>query len=298
MRQTVVLSLVVASVLRAAQTEAETPGFEVASVKVAARLATDRFAGVVGVAPDFAIRTALVAGMKGGPGSNNPGYVTYRGFTLRMFLMKAYMARADEIFGPKWLDTVGYDVTAKLPPGTDNKRLILMLQALLKERFRVSVHREMRQMRVYALTVAKGGSKLDLAAPAPPPPSNGEQIKSALNEALKAAALSKPAPELGSRHIRLRGATMARFASALSDFLDLPVKDMTGLDGYYSFSLNWTPSAGEPGGSLVSEAETQAQSGPPLFSAVEHQLGLTLRMAKGPVEVLIVDNAERTPTEN
>ncbi len=238
----------------------------------------------------------------GGPGTKDPGQINYPAVNLRMLLARAYDMKRYQVVGPSWLDTEFYNIVAKLPPGTTKEQLGPMLQRLVTERFRMETHRESRSMRVYTLTVAKGGPRLppaSAAAKAEAEKSGREDRQAALEQAVKAArarvressdaALSGP-----TFHLARLGATVAEFARLLSQNLNEPVIDQTGVEGKYNFDLNWTSDeqmifTGQP---------MYWPAGSRLFSAMRDQLGLNLEPGKGPVEVLVIDKAEKTPTEN
>ncbi len=112
-----------------AQTE-EAPAFEVASIKQAA----PQPAGMMRVM------------MRGGPGTPDPGQLTFSNVTLKNVLMNAYDVKGYQIQGPGWLDTERYDITAKIPKGASKEQFRLMLQNLLAERFKVGLHRETKEM--------------------------------------------------------------------------------------------------------------------------------------------------------
>ncbi|HKE83098.1 MAG TPA: TIGR03435 family protein [Vicinamibacterales bacterium] len=147
-------------------------------------------------------------------------------------------------------------------PSLDDTRL--MLQAMLAERFQLRVHREARDMPIYALTIAKGGPK--------------------------AAACSNPeAPSVYSPGFIVSckpPMPMTRIAQFLSRETGRPVIDRTGL-GTYAFELHWLPEAAPP----------QPDSPPVLFTAIQEQLGLTLEPQRGPIDSIVVDHAER-PSPN
>lgn len=158
-----------------------------------------------------------------------------------------------------------------------------MLQKLLADRFQLAFHRDEKEMGVYALTVAKGGSKLkestlspDVSPQGPPP------------------LIFVVLPQL----IRLpaRYATMDEFASVLRRAaLDLPVLNRTGLAGRYDFDLEFTPDEFLFGGALGKGTDNLIRPG--LFAAVQQQLGLRLEATKGEVQALIIDHVER-PSAN
>src|SRR5262249_3697028 len=128
-----------------AQTGNLQPSFEVASIKPAAP-------------PSDPHR--IMVGMRGGPGTPDPGQISYFNVTLRNVLMTAYDVKDYQISGPGWLGSERYDIIAKVPPGTTKEQLRLMLQNLLAERFQVSLHHESKELPMFALVVAKGGPKM------------------------------------------------------------------------------------------------------------------------------------------
>jgi uncharacterized protein (TIGR03435 family) len=109
-----------------------------------------------------------LSGCMGGPGSADPGRIRCEYVTLRALLQRAYKLRASEIFGPSWLDSVHFNVEAKLPAGATKEQEPAMFAGLLSERFHLETHREARPVTAYSLTLAKSGSKLSTAAPPPP----------------------------------------------------------------------------------------------------------------------------------
>ena len=134
------------------------PSFEVASVKPAEPPA----AGQGG---------AFRVMMRGGPGTPDPGQLTYSNVSLKNVIQNAYDVKGYQITGPKWLDSERFDITAKIPKGTTKDEFKLMLQNLLAERFKLALHRETKNLPIFGLVVAKGGPKLkesvdDTPAPA------------------------------------------------------------------------------------------------------------------------------------
>jgi uncharacterized protein (TIGR03435 family) len=165
-----------------------------------------------------------------------------------------------------------------------------MLQKLLTERFRIELHRETKELPQYRLTVAKGGPKLPPAEAIPVYKDDAERM--AALQKLTAARMQamRRAPGIGSHSFtHLPSATVAKFAETLSGYLDHPVIDLTGLNGLYAFELTWVPDNGQP---------ADDSSGPSMAEALQEQLGLKLEAAKGPVELLVIDKAEKSPIEN
>src|ERR1039457_5492305 len=98
--------------------------------------------------------------MSGGPGTPDPGQLTYTNVSLKNILTNAYNVKGYQLSGPKWLDSERFDITAKIPMGATKEQFQLMLQNLLAERFKLTLHHETKELPMYALVVGKGGSKL------------------------------------------------------------------------------------------------------------------------------------------
>jgi uncharacterized protein (TIGR03435 family) len=269
----------------------------------------------------------------GGPGTKDPGRIHYPFTTIKILLQTAYNVKDFQISGPPWLGTERFDIQATMPPETTKEQFSVMLQNLLAERFKMAIHRETKELPMYSMIVGKSGPKLKESAPEtpaadpadaddtpkPPPPLPGPgQMKF---DAQGFPIL--PAPSGGGRggifqmmmpgRARLIGnrGTMQDLAERLSSLLTKPVTDATGLKPKYDFTLTYSPE-GLAGGGLFFGAPTAGGGGgeearknmpdvePPqdLFSAIQAQLGLKLDPKKGPVELIVVDKAEKTPTEN
>src|ERR1035441_7502668 len=134
------------------QPVAHPPAFEVASVKVADGSNTT-------VAPNGGM---MIQRRVGG----DPGMIDYKSVTLKFLLARAYGMKEDRISGPEWLGSASYDIMAKKPAVVPHDQTMLMLRALLTERFQLTLHKETKTMPVYALTVAKSGPKLQEIDPA------------------------------------------------------------------------------------------------------------------------------------
>ena len=196
--------------------------------------------------------------------------------TLSDCIAWAYnLTAASQIKGPEWLDSEKYEIEAKAGESATEDQLRLMLQSLLRERFKLTIRRTTEQRPLYALVVGKGGPKLRQVQQEPVRGFHVDQDGSVL-----------------SYHMVTN---MARLAEVLPGFLDRPILDKTGLKGVYDFTLRVEvdpqfriPEVGQPfhGFGMT----------PSIFGAVE-ALGLKLVSEKGPVDVLVVDHVER-PTSN
>jgi uncharacterized protein (TIGR03435 family) len=308
------------------QTTGATPTFEVATIKPAAPPETKMAAGggmLIGVR----------MGMRGGPGTSDPGQMTYSGMSMKTLLVNAYGVKTYQVSGPAWIDSERFDIVAKVPMGSTKDDVKLMLQNLLAERFKLTLHREKKDLPMYALVVAKNGPKLKEsppddpdakdAAPVDPAAATASQQK-ALENAMRATKfgdLSGPPPGAGrglsmmfmNGRARMSGSkqTMAQFAEWLVNQLSRPVVDQTGLTKKYDLTLDYAPESlggkGPMGGMLSSPppgvdggapAEPDSAAAPGLFAALQEQMGLKLEQKKGAVDLLVVDHLEKTPTDN
>ena len=202
---------------------------------------------------------------------------------MKMLLQFAFGLPETRIFGgPDWLSSIKFDVDAKADSSVDARMSTLssddarqekqkMVRALLADRDKLIDHMETRELPIYVLVPAKGGSKLQ------PSKSNGTTIDSWNNK------------------IDVRGGdnTVTLLAEELSKRLGRVVIDKTGIQGRYDILLNWTPDDGAAplsnGGSGISAA---TDSGPSIFTAIQEQLGLKLESQKGPVQVLVIDSID------
>lgn len=233
-------------------------------------------------------------GRRGGGGEQSSGRFALNCMPLRILIRTAYATFAngpqvnprqvDVLGGPAWLDTELYDVNgiAEGTPALD-QMAGPMLQSLLEERFHVKVHKETRQLPVYSLTAMPGGAKLQVSAEGScvPLELNRPASRPGLGQTQKpfcgAMTLQNSGPNLVAKGT---GVTMAEFAGRMLAGVGRPVIDKTGLNGKFDITLQYL-GAGAPD-SLAS-----------IFSAVQQQLGLALTPENGPVEVLVVDSAER-----
>lgn len=296
------------------------PSFEVASVKPAAPM-TGGFIRVM---------------MRGGPGTPDPGQITYSNVTIKNVMMNAYNVKGYQISGPEWFESERYDITAKVPPGTTKEQFQLMLQSLLAERFKLTVHRQSKELPIYALVVAKGGPKMKESVVDPNAATAGGPNAGAAeggrgsplaNAAVRATVGKDGFPQLppggrgalmimgmnGRMRMAANGQSMGQLAEMLSNQLSRPVLDETGLQANYDYTLEFAPDEasmgmmkGMPmpmpppgeGAGPGPAAAPDGSSGPTIFSALQEQLGLRLEARKGPVDMLVIDTLEKVPTEN
>jgi uncharacterized protein (TIGR03435 family) len=312
--------VVFASCAAFAQTAENSPTFEVASVKPAAPITGNRISVM----------------MRGGPGTPDPGQITYSNVTVKNVLMNAYGVKGFQISGPSWLDSERYDIVAKLPRGATKAEFMVMLQNLLAERFKLTLHREKKDLPMYALVVGKNGPKMKESADDPAPkegdapksggPADGPAVmgRMAMGKdgfpVLPPGAGGRGSTAMmlvnGNARMTANGQTMAGLAEMLSGQLDLPVVDMTGLTGKYDYTLYFAPEGGmalkagmlalppagpppgEGGPGMPMASAPDGQSSPNLLAALQEQLGLKLEQRKGPVDLLVIDHLEKAPVEN
>jgi uncharacterized protein (TIGR03435 family) len=291
-------------------------------------------------------------GPQGGPGSGDPGRVSYTLSTIRDLMVTAYNVQRYQISGgPNWLDSERFDVVAKVPEGATKEQVKVMLQNLLAERFKLTLHRETKELPMYALVVAGKGSRLKASTATDTPPASDPQAREGRRgEAAAPPPPLPPGPGRGGLKIGpdgcpettpmpagrggnfmimttsgacmiSNGQTMEGLATQLSNQFDRPVIDQTGLKGKYDFKLHYDPSSmpggrggpmmglmmkdggagpgpGPAGGGPSERITPDADAPPSIFNALQEQLGLKLEARKAPVEMMVIDHVEKTPTEN
>lgn len=247
------------------------PTFEVASIKL-----TD---------PAFTLRSMQLP--------LDDGRVAIRGLSLKQLIQYAWgkVGVGDGLHaslvsgGPSWVDRDRFDIVAKSEgtpvPSRDERKQ--MLRALIVERFQLTFHREARVTAVYALVVGKNGPKMKVRKPGDGGP-----------------PFSLP---FNALHITGRNVPMATLADTLQAIIPLtdperddhPVVDQTGLTGTFDFELAWSGDSTFSGGRNGTATETSGA--PDLFTAIQEQLGLKLELKKAPMEILVIDHAEK-PADN
>jgi uncharacterized protein (TIGR03435 family) len=227
--------------------------------------------------------------------------------TLEDLIVAAYKVKPYQVSGPDWIKMDRYDIQAKLPDGATSDQVPQLLQKLLAERFQLAIHREQRPLPVYELTVGKKGPKLQPSVESEGAPATE---MSSINPTSKGSLITggpmgttRMTNGPNGMHLDLLRGNMAGFAELLTKLLGRPVLDRTDLKGLYQIGFDIPaedvqnlaraigagpttapPPGGDPGGSTM-------------FQAVE-DLGLKLIAAKDPVDLIVIDHAERKPTEN
>ena len=204
-----------------------------------------------------------------------PGSVTMRNVRMPGCIRWAYAVREDQVSGPAWMNDVWFEITGKSAGPATPEELRQMMQTLLAERFKFTFHRQTKEMQSLVMTVAKGGHKMKAVD-----------------------AEGTPSFKTGKMNLTGTGATLSQMTDFLAHELRYPVIDQTGLTGRFDYFLDI--------GSYVTEEmmKNNSNGGPPpdaptiVAQAMQAQLGLKLDAKKAPVEMLIVDTLEKTPTEN
>ena len=228
------------------------------------------------------------------------GRLDITNFTLKALIRNACEVQAFQISGPDWMASTHFDIAANLPAGTTRSQVPEMLRALLAERFKMKIHRETRELPVYALVVGKNGPKMKEAEAAPdtsgpgagrqsPVPAGGSVAGVECGATNETPAATGWMINKGPNHVEGHAMNMVSLANTLAFTLGYRVIDQTGLKGNYDFDLDYAPEEGQR------TPETIVAS---LLNAVQSQLGLKLEGRKGPVELIVVDHIEKTPTEN
>jgi len=215
--------------------------------------------------------------------SFSPDRFTGKNLRLLDLIDIAYRVQTWQVSGgPNWVDPGNttsdrYDILAKAEHKTNPDELRLMLQTLLADRFKLTLHRDTKLGQTYELSIGKNGHKLE---------------KLTTDDYERSDGTYSPG-RLVANHM-----TMSDLSLGLMGFLETPVTDKTGLKGFFKFTLVWTPDAFRSrGGEARINGERIDTNVPSLFTALQEQLGLKLESTKGHVEVLVIDHVER-PSEN
>lgn len=256
-------------------------GFEVASVKIS---------------PSQTARGR----MRGGPGTADPGRISFTNVTLYNVVLRAYDLKRFQLSAPDWMSSQEYDIVAQVPAGATPDECNRMLQTLLARRFHLVVHHETRELLGFDLVAGRRGPKLTASS------ESGGAASSAASEPPKRDAEGYPqlagpgmammeAAKAGAVIVSLtaRAQPLSSLTELLSREFQMPIADRTGLEGRFDFRLEFAP---RPPGALPTSAEDDGA--PNLTSAVQQQLGLRLSARRIATDLLIVDRADRVPTEN
>jgi uncharacterized protein (TIGR03435 family) len=224
--------------------------------------------------------------------------------SLLNYLNMAYDVKDFQIIGPDWLASEHFDITAKRPEGVSGEKALRgMMASLLEDRFKMTVHRETRELPAYALVVGKGGLKIKEI---PPDADDVDRSKVDVNvtSGNRGATVDLgggSSLSYGLNTLEARKVNFPSIVDSLSKFLDHPVVDETGLTGRYNFTLEYSVAelrnlvrANGSDASMIPDFGGDQVS---IFTSVE-SLGLKFEQRKAPVPVIVIDSIQKTPTEN
>ena len=280
-----------ASLTAFGQTPAPKVEFEVASVKLAAQ-------------PGASMQVTVGLHVDG-------AQVRFNYSSLKDLVTMAYRVKFYQVEGPNWISSRRFDIAAKLPEGGKREQVPEMLQALLADRFGLTLHHSSKELPVLALVVAKGGTKLQESAPdaeAKPGQGNLDVAASGGPSGVSVSFGKGSYYTFANDQFEGKRLSMAYLALSLERYETDPVVDMTGLTGVYDFVLKLTPedyramlirSAISAGVQLPQEAVRmiEGNTSESLEASLEG-LGLKMERRKAPVDMLVVDKANKTPTAN
>ncbi|MEP7352428.1 MAG: TIGR03435 family protein [Acidobacteriota bacterium] len=262
------------------------PTFEVASIKAAAPEPQGR---------------VFVGPALGGPGTPDPGHITWANASLQNIVNTAFDVKNFQVTGPAWLTTERFDYALKVPDGATKEQVRVMWQNLLKERFGMVVHHDSKEFQVDELVVGKNGHKLKEAkdpnaplAEGAPKIENGQLQGPGMFTMIRIDEKGPHATTTANTQ------PMINLVTLLTSQLGHPVVDKTGLTGKYDFALDFVPNMAGVSLSLPpgAQANGAADTLPDLASAIQSQLGLRLVAGKAKLDVILIDKLEKVPTEN
>jgi uncharacterized protein (TIGR03435 family) len=274
---------------------AQTPEFDVASVKPAAPL-------VPGGTLNGGVRLA---------GSQ----LTCTFLSLKQYIKLAYRVKDHQIEGPDWIGSQRFDIAAKLPAGASHEQVPAMMQKLLQDRFKLAFHHGSKEFPVYALVLGKAPLKLK-ESPLDPDTDvdsagrSGVDVNATGGRGGSQVTLGRGSSfSIGPHTIDVRKMTLAGIADVLGRFVDRPVVDMSGLTATYDFAIEFNRNdlalavrAAVAEGSAPPDAlrgfdNLPQDSAPSIFDSLQ-SLGLKLEPRKAPLDVMIIDRLEKLPTDN
>jgi uncharacterized protein (TIGR03435 family) len=270
------------------------PAFEVASIKEALPLSMENIQ-----AGQFHVGMHI-----------NGSRADYGFMSLADLIPYAYRVKSYQVSGPEWMNDTRWDILAKIPEGQPADRAPEMMQNLLAERFKLATHRENREQTVYALMIGTGRLKIEQATAEEEAGLSNVRMSSegrglAISGGVTGTVRMTPGPN-GGVQMQMAKITMAALAGMLMQFVDRPIVNATDLTGQHKVTLDLPidPMMGMRAAQkltailgLGSFGMAPDTSGTAIFQAVK-DLGLELKSRKAPVETIVVDHVEKTPTAN
>jgi uncharacterized protein (TIGR03435 family) len=228
-----------------------------------------------------AFDVASIRASQGGKGEGSrreniqasPGSLNMRNVSLKSAIRWAYHVMDYQISGPDWLGFERYDIAAKAAGPAAEDQLRLMLQSLLAERFKLTLHRETKELPCFALVAAKSGIKFHESQT-----TEGEPVVN---------------PDKTHMTVEVNGVSATQFLEMLSNVLHAPVINNTGLSGRYDAKVNF--------GKYIPDGTGKEGAFDPIstiINGLQEELGLKVESKKMPIDLLIIDHAEKVPVEN
>ena len=231
---------------------------------------------------------------------------------MRDYIARAYRLKLYQVTGPDWLTSERFDLNAKLPAGSTPEQIPEMLQSFLEERFQIKLHREKKELPVYALIIGKPPLKLQESAPdaaadaAPKGTSNVAVSGSAAGVSVDLGNGSYYTFNNGK--FEIEKVTMDMLARQLERYVDRPIIDMTDLKGKYDVTVSVTPEdyqtmlirAAVNAGLMLPPQAIQIMDNGSIASLLDgfQQPGLKMDARKAPLDVVVIDQMSKTPTDN
>jgi uncharacterized protein (TIGR03435 family) len=236
------------------------------------------------------------------------------GLTIRDYISMGYAVKLNQISGPDWITTDRFDIAATLPEGSRPDQVPSMMQALLEDRFELKTHREKKEFPVYALRVSSSGLKMTEVLSDPGVEQTDAKTPQTFTRQGSGRGISLDLGQgssfnFANNKFEAKKLTMASLASMLERFLDRPVMDLTGMNGSYDVAFDLSPEdyrvmlirAATAAGLVMSPDSLRILDESPVPASLFEGLakfGLNLQAHRAPLDVLVVDNIRKTPTEN
>jgi uncharacterized protein (TIGR03435 family) len=250
----------------------------------------------------------LIEHGSGGPGTDDPGMFRCGNCFLLPLIERAFDLKRNQFADPQpWMMKTEFQIQAKVPAGATPQQFLVMLQNLLRDRFKLTYHFEKRQVEGLALVVAKGGAKLKESTAEEQPPQAQPSSERVVMGKDGYPALNHPGRVYLNGRVRMRidHQTMKDIERWIGNDYTLPVQDLTGLKGVYDINLFYvanparsTAPASSSTASPDGLAAPDSDPGPSFLEAIQSQLGLKLEPRKVMVDVFVVDHIEKTPIAN